>query len=38
MKLRRELLPVVLVLIFLIVAREIFPYAGVMNANIRDGN
>ena len=37
MKLRRELLPVVLVLIFLIVAREIFPYAGVMNANIRDG-
>lgn len=37
MKLRRELLPIVLVLIFLIVAREIFPYAGVMNAKLQDG-
>ena len=37
MKLRQELLPVVLILIFLIVAREIYPYAGVMNAEIQDG-
>lgn len=37
MGVRRELLPVVLGLIFLIIAREIYPYAGVMEAKVRDG-
>ncbi len=37
MKIRRELLPVVAILLFLIIAREIYPYAGVMEAEIADG-
>ena len=37
MKIRRELLPIVCILIFLIIAREIYPYAGVMEAQIADG-
>ena len=36
MKLRRELLPIVISLVFLILAREIYPYAGVMVAEIHD--
>ena len=36
MKVRRELLPIVISLIFLILAREIYPYAGVMVAEIHD--
>ena len=37
MKLRREILPVVIALVFLIIARQIYPYAGVMVAKIQDG-
>ena len=37
MKIRWDITPVILTIIFLIVAREIYPYAGVMEANIRDG-
>ena len=37
MKIRRELLPIVICLIFLIVARQIYPYAGVMVPVIQDG-
>ena len=36
MKVRRELLPIVISLVFLILAREIYPYAGVMVAEIHD--
>ena len=42
MKLRREILPIVIALLFLMVARQIYPYAGVMVAKIlgriRTGN
>ena len=37
MKLRREILPIVISLVFLMVARQIYPYAGVMVAEIQDG-
>ncbi|MEL0101339.1 MAG: hypothetical protein VW862_06535, partial [Euryarchaeota archaeon] len=37
MKVRREILPIVLGLIFIIVAREIYPYAGVMEAKFWEG-
>ena len=37
MKVRRELLPIAIALISIIVAREIYPYAGVMVAEIQDG-
>ena len=37
MKLRRELLPIVMGLVFLVVAREIYPYAGVMEPKFWDG-
>ena len=37
MKLRREILPIVIGLVFLLVARQIYPYAGVMVAEIQDG-
>jgi glucose/arabinose dehydrogenase len=37
MKLRQELIPIVCILVFLIIAREIYPYAGVMEAKIADG-
>ena len=37
MKIRRELLPIVTCLVFLLVARQIYPYAGVMVAEIQDG-
>ncbi|MBT4982460.1 MAG: hypothetical protein HOM85_05295 [Euryarchaeota archaeon] len=37
MKLRQEIVPVFCILLFLIIAREIYPYAGVMQARVRDG-
>jgi glucose/arabinose dehydrogenase len=37
MKVRRELLPIVISLVFLLIARQIYPYAGVMVAEIADG-
>ncbi len=37
MKVRREILPIVLGLIFIVVAREIYPYAGVMEAKFWEG-
>ena len=37
MKLRREILPIVIALLFLLIARQIYPYAGVMVADIQDG-
>ena len=37
MKLRREFLPGVIALLFLIVARQIYPYAGVMVADLWEG-
>ena len=37
MKLRREILPIVIALLFLLIARQIYTYAGVMVADIQDG-
>ena len=37
MKLRREILPIVIALLFLMVARQIYPYAGVMVADLWEG-
>ena len=37
MKIRRELLPVVIGLLFLLIARQIYPYAGVMEAKVAEG-
>ena len=37
MKVRRELLPIVISLLFLLIARQIYPYAGVMVAEIISG-